>query len=420
MLSNRPWTNKILLVSKFSFLKGALRGAAVTAISGIALTNGNYDVAVTLLKQKFGRPDSIIEMLYSKLQHLSTASQRFNRTYENIERVLRQLESQGENVNGQKILIHQILSKFPLDVILKLEDTKTFGQVWTMELLQKLLSQYVETQENAQRHFANVKGYVTGVRDGETCQGYQRYNRYLNDHNRDTKPSSVSVETFTTNVQRRSKFVYNPCVFCQGEHFNDECDQYRELSDRKQRLLSQGRCFLCLKTGHVFRDCSFVQKSGCYYCGKRRHHNRAICPLRFGNLAQPQPKSENVVVAPTQLDDNEAEKVEVLNSTSVQTQTLVSSGERVLLQTAIVPVQSSDKRKTILVKVLLDSASHHSFMTKKLAKQLQLTPQYKESLSVSTFAARKPQDVSTYVVEFNVITKDKCCMHFHANVIFSR
>ena len=88
-----------------------------------------------------------------------------------------------------------------------------------------------------------------------------------------------------------------------------------------------------------------------------------------------------------------------------------------MLQTAIVPVQSSDKRKTILVKVILDSASHWSLMTEKLAQQLQITPQYKESLPVSTFAAMKPQDVSTYVVEFNVITKDKCCMHFHTNVI---
>ena len=223
----------IAKVLKFGYLKGALRGAAFTAISGIVFSA----VAVILLKQKFGRPDSIIEMLYSKLQHLSTASQRFNdikRTYENIERVFRQLESQGENVNGQKILIHQILSKFPLDFILRLEDTKTFGQVWTMELLKKFLSQYVETKENAQRHFANIKGYVTGVRDGESHQGYQRYNQYRNDHNRDTKPSSASVETFAANVQRRGKFVYNPCAFCQCEHFNDECDQYRELSDCKQ------------------------------------------------------------------------------------------------------------------------------------------------------------------------------------------
>jgi len=128
----------IAKVSKFSYLKGALRGAAFTAISGIALTNENYDVAITLLKEKFGRPDSIIEMLYAKLQHLLTSILRFTdikRMYENIERILQQLGSQGENVNGQKMLIHQILSKFPLDVILKLEDTITFGQVLTMELL---------------------------------------------------------------------------------------------------------------------------------------------------------------------------------------------------------------------------------------------------------------------------------------------
>ena len=57
-------------------------------------------------------------------------------------------------------------------------------------------------------------------------------------------------------------------------------------------------------------------------------------------------------------------------------------------------------------------------MTSRLAKQLKLTLQYNsELLSVSTFAARKSQDVSTYVVEFNVMTKDNTCMHFHANVI---
>ena len=76
---------------------------------------------------------------------------------------------------AKKILIHQILSKFPLDVNLKLEDTKVFGRAWTMELLRQLLSQYVEKQENAQRHFAN-KGYGSEfkpVRYGENRQNYQ-------------------------------------------------------------------------------------------------------------------------------------------------------------------------------------------------------------------------------------------------------
>ena len=39
----------IAKVSKFSYLKGTLIRAAFTAISEIALTNDNCDVAVTLL-----------------------------------------------------------------------------------------------------------------------------------------------------------------------------------------------------------------------------------------------------------------------------------------------------------------------------------------------------------------------------------
>ena len=134
------------------------------------------------------------------------------------------------------------------------------------------------------------------------------------------------METFATNVQK-GKFVsncLNPCVLCQGGHFNDEGDQYKELADSKQQLLSQGRCFLCLKTGNIFRDCTLNPKNGYYYCRRKKHHNQAICPQKFGNPPRPHLNGD------TQLDDDKEEKlppVEVLNSTSVQTQTLVSSGE---------------------------------------------------------------------------------------------
>ena len=86
-------------------------------------------------------------------------------------------------------MIHEILSKFPLDVNLKLEDTKVFGQAWTMELLRQLLSQYVEKQENAQRRFANE---FKPVRYEESHQNYQKFNRYLSDQNRDTNSLSAS------------------------------------------------------------------------------------------------------------------------------------------------------------------------------------------------------------------------------------
>ena len=80
-------------------------------------------------------------------------------------------------------------------------------------------------------------------------------------------------------------------------------------------------------------------------------------------------------------------------------------------------VQSSDGLKSASVKVLFDSASHRTFMTNKLAKRLQLSSQCKEALSVSTFAAKRPQDVDTYVVQFNLMTKDGTSLLLQANII---
>ena len=51
-------------VSKFTYLKGVLRGSASVAISRIFITDDNYDVAAELLKEK--------------LQQLPTSSSKLN------------------------------------------------------------------------------------------------------------------------------------------------------------------------------------------------------------------------------------------------------------------------------------------------------------------------------------------------------
>ena len=56
-------------------------------------------------------------------------------------------------------------------------------------------------------------------------------------------------------------------------------------------------------------------------------------------------------------------------------------------------------------------------MTGRLATQLKLKPQQRELLSVSTFAAKTPKDVDTYVANFNLITKDQSVLQLSANWI---
>ena len=43
---------------------------------------------------------------------------------ETIEKVIRQLEAQGESIDEQRVLIQQIISKYPPEVVTKLEETK--------------------------------------------------------------------------------------------------------------------------------------------------------------------------------------------------------------------------------------------------------------------------------------------------------
>ena len=53
----------------------------------------------------------------------------------------------------------------------------------------------------------------------------------------------------------------------------------------------------------------------------------------------------------------------------------------------------------------------------QIAKKLNLQPQRRETLSVSTFGAGKPQNLETFVVEFSITTKEGMNIALHANVL---
>ena len=118
------------------------------------LTIENYLLVVELLQERFGRKETIVESLYFKLQNLPIrlviSLLIIQQVSETIEKVLRQLEAQGESIDEQK-----------------------------------------------------------------------------------------------------------------GNHFNDMCDKFTTLTERKQILSQQRRCFICLKVGHVLKDCPSSQKKVC-------------------------------------------------------------------------------------------------------------------------------------------------------------
>ena len=72
----------------------------------------------------------------------------------------------------------------------------------------------------------------------------------------------VSAETLVANSSRvfqkssgnrsQKREPSMPFIFYKGIHFNDSCDKFVTVADRKTQLSSQGRCFVCLKVGYTY------------------------------------------------------------------------------------------------------------------------------------------------------------------------
>ena len=139
-------------VDKFSYLRGLLGGAAKTAISGLALTTANYQVAIDLLKDRFGKAIVIERAHVNDLLNVSpvyhdkdTAGLR--RLYDTIEvhhRGLRALNVDASTYEG--IVVPAIIGKLPEGVRLQITRGKKHHE-WKMEDLLKELLTELELKE---------------------------------------------------------------------------------------------------------------------------------------------------------------------------------------------------------------------------------------------------------------------------------
>ena len=60
-------------IEKLSYLNSKLTGEAKQAVSGIYLSNDNYDITKTLLKERFGNSQSVVNSHYTQLVNMKPA-----------------------------------------------------------------------------------------------------------------------------------------------------------------------------------------------------------------------------------------------------------------------------------------------------------------------------------------------------------
>uniref|UniRef100_A0A914H6K3 Uncharacterized protein n=1 Tax=Globodera rostochiensis TaxID=31243 RepID=A0A914H6K3_GLORO len=246
---------------KLTYLVGRLRGNSRALIDGFALTDHNYPIVIDLLKSRFGDDQKRADRLRSELFHLAKPSGHSNslRIFsENVDRICRQLESLGNNLDDNPFLTVAIKEKLPTEVKAQLYDKEMEdGTPWSSKQWRERLVRVVCLREAIHAPW--------DISAGQT-------------HPQLTKPPPRQIEpikrAFPVIAEPRKGILKN-CSLCLREgHQPFNCMVYRSTEQRITRLTEQGRCLICAREGHRRDTCSSTVL--CFRCGG--NHHVWICP----------------------------------------------------------------------------------------------------------------------------------------------
>ena len=375
-------------IEKLHYLNSKLTGKAKDAVSGILLSNENYSVAVTLLKDRFGHKQSVINCHYTGLINVPPAvktSKGLRILYDEAEKHLRSLEALKQDIN-QKVFISIITSKIPKNVLVQLEIQKGAKNEWTVSKLRELFNDYISAREKAEEQ-TNV---------GNSANSHEP-----------SPPLRPSAEALMAapRIQSRQfdrRKPYVACRYCKGRHWNDECPNYPTVEARKQRI--KGSCFICLKQGHKTNDCTLSKD--CYYCHQANNHHRSLCPQKFNPTREFMKESVHLVEENSQEEESD-----------ITENVLLSSGESVLMQTAKTKVNNPITNSQQTVRLLLDTGSQRTYVTESLAKSLNLKMGEPNDITLVTFGSKKPQRIKSPSTTIGITLRNGSTLQINANVI---
>ncbi|XP_046848071.1 uncharacterized protein LOC124441651 [Xenia sp. Carnegie-2017] len=243
-------------VNKFNYLFSLLEGSAARSIKGLTLTSANYDAAIAILQDRFGRTQQVIAAHMDQILQISACSE--NRTgqlryvFDEISVQVRGLDSLGLSANQYGSLLKPItMSKLPSEIRLQVAQKAT-GDVWQIDELLKTIKFEVEAREMSE-----------SSRSIEKPQNKDKPN----------KPSTAGTFVVTKNDKDGACSFKVKCVYCQGSHYSASCEEVKGREARVKILRDSNRCFICLKKGHQASKCIVTRK--CRHCFGR--HHQSIC-----------------------------------------------------------------------------------------------------------------------------------------------
>ena len=368
-------------IDKFNYLRSLLERAAYDAISGLTLSAANYKEAIDILQKRFGNKQSIISKHMEILLNMEAVASEHSvrglrHLYDEVESHVRSLRSLGVTPDSYGALLSPVLlSKLPPELRL-IVSRKVSDSTLSVDSL-------LETMEGE---------LLARERALPLAKTPSRRNQDK------THPTSTALFSGA-----HSPTSGPTCCYCQQSHPSADCTSVPSVNARRQILRTSGRCFNCLRKGHLVRNCRSPRR--CQKCSSR--HHSSICEGRSPQQSEDQPPSlaKPIGGAATPLNPQAPPFTATPTSNNLCTDGRVA----VLLQTARASIYNpAHPQRSIEVRVLLDSGSQRSYISERAMGQLALQPTGEQQLCIATFGSSREEPKVCQVVTIGMVGKD-CC-----------
>ena len=338
-------------VQKLTHLVACLRSSALDAVRGMPIVGDNYSSAVTFLRERFGDPSALIGLYAAKLVSCPSIDDGAVNDYRSM------IDTFTASLREIRALSEEVLSKDPTaslqDLILapllplklppssRLEWTRKYSDPARRFDLGELL-------DFAQKEVDNLRS-IAPATPRAVREAKQR-------------PEKAPRSATSALLARQP----------QVPRIKDLPSHARLGAVRTHRL-----CFVCFSPRHAASQCSATRC--CDLCSSRHHTLlHGLLPERG---ARTTPSEHEGHEAP---DDQHDQTSHNLRASAPAATTTFA---RTLLQTAVVKASASGS-SSISCRLLLDSGSEHSFVTRSLARRLRARRVETKAFAVEGFGGR--------------------------------
>ena len=237
-----------------------MTGVVESAITGLPLNEDNYETAIDILRDRFGKPELLISNHMDALLKLPIVSSvhETKKLLDLYDKIDRDKHSKFEGTRHRIRVLWNLLVPVLMEKIsseLRLIISRKFGseETWDLDVLLNALKSELEARERC-----------NAVKISSPTNSNSSFDQHKGRFKQPLSSSPVYAGSEECTLQ---------CVFCKKNHKSITCSTITEPKARRTILRRSGRCFVCLKAGHITPGCQ--SKAKCFNCGAR--HHVAIC-----------------------------------------------------------------------------------------------------------------------------------------------